>query len=601
MKDFQKFIQTYISNYDFKESFRLNYEKLIANQYYEKNMTNIYIDFVDTFWRLEYVKVSQLKNDFKISGQLSYKYIIKAFRNKIFVDLLYDYWINLLDIFELAKKYKKFESYLEEIILNVYIDNSTIKENNDDRWVCPKCEKNMDFNYFIIQRDNLNNKFLLQCPNCREKYYDWSLLSKLQQDKSYSKNILSIEEFDKKILDIDNRVKEKYCPICKEQELGVIEYYIKQNYIIKCNNCDNFWESYVQFDIIHKEFQKKAAMMISIKEREEKLIRKKKQLANKNNLHFIKENLITQDENNNYIKFIKEISKNRIKYWNYLYNNIKKCNQGEINLLKIIMEEFQDSNNVEELPILLNDNGQVITYLSKINYKTDEPIIEELKDKTKMLNIRNLIRNLIDKKLIGCSEEYNYILIDPIILKRKDKIYKSFQPQNIKAEIKYLVHKRNSYTCYNCGAEDKLLKIAYLNKEKNMNDLNSMVSLCNICFPQVTKDEIMIDGAITSLDLEYKKDDYISWQFLNIYLPLELRNELKWYKRNEDLIIKYGEETLIKAYAETIFNLIEKKGGISVLKGFFNYAQAVLENNKEIVLSEEVKNQYEIEEWVQKL
>jgi len=265
------------------------------------------------------------------------------------------------------------------------------------------------------------------------------------------------------------------------------------------------------------------------------------------------------------------------------------------------MEEFQDSNNVEELPILLNDNGQVITYLSKINYKTDEPIIEELKDKTKMLNIRNLIRNLIDKKLIGCSEEYNYILIDPIILKRKDKIYKSFQPQNIKAEIKYLVHKRNSYTCYNCGAEDKLLKIAYLNKEKNMNDLNSMVSLCNICFPQVTKDEIMIDGAITSLDLEYKKDDYISWQFLNIYLPLELRNELKWYKRNEDLIIKYGEETLIKAYAETIFNLIEKKGGISVLKGFFNYAQAVLENNKEIVLSEEVKNQYEIEEWVQKL
>lgn len=188
--------------------------------------------------------------------------------------------------------------------------------------------------------------------------------------------------------------------------------------------------------------------------------------------------MITNQEREEIINYLFSKRKDAKSYWEDTYRNIRTLNKGELSLLKIIINEF--NNDFEnELFYSVKDEQDTMQLLSK-RYPNDVPVAIYFHLKSGLYNIRGYLRNLMGKNIIACSEEDNILLIHPIILRKKDFIKKYSEPQNIKNEIKYLVFKHHNYSCYNCGADDNPLKIAFLSSNKNINNIEDMVPICSL-------------------------------------------------------------------------------------------------------------------------
>jgi hypothetical protein len=92
-----------------------------------------------------------------------------------------------------------------------------------------------------------------------------------------------------------------------------------------------------------------------------------------------------------------------------------------------------------------------------------------------MIVIRKILRDLMKKNLVACGEETNFIDIPMSLIENIDKIRRLLTSQSIRNDIKYVVFKRDNYTCFHCGENGRPLKIAYLTAEKNENHLDKLV------------------------------------------------------------------------------------------------------------------------------
>ncbi|MBF8438210.1 hypothetical protein I0Q91_14105 [Halanaerobiaceae bacterium Z-7014] len=607
MTELHSFLQDYLEEYDFSQVVELDRLKEKHGSHgmgQGERRHTAFKEMADLFWSESYPKVKDLKIQAGVHNSIAYSTIIRSFMNEKYQEFLRNFWLRNLSKEELAAKYRINERYIEDIILVARINLEQYQNPNS---YCP-CASSQ----FIIYRNHKTSEFFLICRDCKDVHHTTeTLISKDLADSFIEAEKKLDKDFSNHLKDAEDQIEDKYCPNCQVDSLSINDIsYDNYTYKIICNQCRHSWDYLDKFLDDHKQFQQRAAMMIKIKDKEKEYLEEK--LASKDDsdedsnldqLIIKKEQLIDKEE---YLKVINYLFKRRKdlgSVWTELYKNIKKCNQVEAKLLQAILDEFNEREYKNSTWSIKSD--EISLEIADIYYdKTDvdDPLIIHLYKKTGLLNIRKILRGLMAKNLIACSEEENILSILPVLLDNQDQILKNFEPQDIANEIKFLVYSRNNFSCYNCGSDDKLLKIAYLTLDHDKNNLNSMVPVCNTCYSDVTENQVLIDGtAVFAVQDDNNEDKTsISWEFLKSYIPEFVVEEYATYC-HRDHLENYDEEKMIKAYARTIFNLTEKQDGIKNVGGFFSYSKTILEEDNDIYINKWMKENCNLDYWLERL
>ncbi|MFN2363012.1 MAG: hypothetical protein ABR596_01850 [Halarsenatibacteraceae bacterium] len=607
MTELHSFLQDYLEEYDFSQAVKIDRLKEEHGSHDMEQGEKRYTTFrkmSDLFWSESYPKVSDLKTQTGIYNGIAYPTIIRSFMNEKYQQFLKDFWLKNLSMEELAAKYQVNQRYIENIILGARIN---LEKYQDINYYCP-CT-NSQFN---IYRNYETSEFCLICRDCEDIHYTTEkLISKEYADSIIEAQQELDEDFNDHLKDAELQIENKYCPNCQVDSLSITDVsYNNHSYKITCNQCHHHWDYLDKFLDDHQQFQQRAAIMIKIKDKEKEFLEEK--LASKdpsdtsNNLDQLilkKEQLINKDEQMKVINYLFERRKDLSGLWAELYKNIKSCNQVEAKLLQAILSEFKDREYNNSKWRVKSDETSL--EISDINYSktdVDDPLILHLYKKTSFLNLRKILRGLMAKNLIVCSEEENILSVLPVLLNNQDLILKSFEPQDIANEIKFLVYSRNNFSCHNCGSNDKLLKIAYLTLDHDKNNLSSMVPVCNICYDDVTENQVLIDATAVFTAHDHNNEDKpaLSWEFLKSYIP-EFVVEEHAINCHREHLENYAEEKMIKAYARTIYNLTERQDGIKNVGGFFSYSQKILEEVNEIYINRWMKENCDLDYWLERL
>lgn len=577
-----------IKDYDFNELLLTNSKKYLEQRgiknYINKHGKQGLLEFVEEFWENPSKSLIELKEKYNIANNIGYSDIIKAFPNNTYAEFLKSCWDTNVEIDDIVKLYAMEYNKIQKLFLPLIYKTGDL--------FCPEC---LESNVFLIE-SNVNEVksgiYEFKCSKCLKINIENKLLDKEEiqlekeiRTKRYNEFILDTEVVKNKLLEIK-------CPKCQSEDFDFLISKEEKTYEIICKYCRVHWDDIAQLNIEYENWKQRAAMMIAIKAREESLIEEKLKEKSIENIKLVSEEIISETECYDAVSSMMESAKKGgHDWWVEIFNNIKRASRTEVVLLIEIAKLCSESNNKTTW-----SNNITGEKLELISYLPKEPIIFVLLEKTGFLNIRKVLRKLINKKLIVCCEEGNYIHISNLIIENLGIIKELLRPQDIVPEIRYLIFRKNNFTCYHCGETGRPLRIGYLDINKNINDLNSMVPICDICFDDITENELLIDGTITHQ--EFIKDNHktVAWDFVtNCYPDLTSNKELK----NEiyNMTLDYNEDMVINALAITI-NKIEKEEIHNSIQSLRNYTKGILRNSGDYVkVSKFIEEKYQLARW----
>jgi hypothetical protein len=137
---------------------------------------------------------------------------------------------------------------------------------------------------------------------------------------------------------VNEKLAEIKCPKCQAKDFKTKSDSKDKSYIITCNKCQRQWENIDHVVNEYKDWCTRAAMMISIRKREQELISKILNYKNLNDTIIMTEEFLEDDDAKKVIHyFIQREQKDRETIWRDLYSQIKICNRAEkLLLIKII-------------------------------------------------------------------------------------------------------------------------------------------------------------------------------------------------------------------------------------------------------------------------
>lgn len=579
-------INKYKEDYDFnsyiekvKEEFK---QRSNIQKYLENNLEENFEKFSLEFWENPNVAVDTLKEKYNIPRQVAFSDIIKAYPTNKYIKLLKMYHNNTT-IENLISEFSISFNRLEKIMLPIVIDNL--------EKYCPIC-----FNNSFELENNIgrtDRSFLLECQQCNTVINELDLLTNEEVQQKIKINELNKKEFNEKLDKFNKKLNEIKCPKCQEK------LYLKGDnttftYEIKCSKCNynsiDIADTIKEFD----EWKQRSAMMIAIKAKEQELIEKALERKKEKDILFTKENIIISSENENTINFLYYLlEEDNIVVWHELFNRIKACNRLEKILLSEVIQLVKEEGEKDTFSIGEKD---IILY----KYINKEPIIYNLMSRTGILVIRQIIRNLMKRNLIILSEEQNYILIPEILINNLESINNLLVGTDINPNIRYLVLQRQNFTCMACGETGRPLKIAYMTSDKNINNLNTIIALCDNCYDVMTKNEILIDGSIT-FEVDYlDKETLKSLEFLIQYFPsLENEEYVKTTLRSWEE--EYDVNDVIKALTITI-DRIEKNDVQGTIKSLLTYTNGILNKSAKkgtgVYIYDSLKREHHLDKWI---
>lgn len=564
-------IRNYINNYDFAKHIKSTKLELSEEKY--KN-------FSEEFWKNPNVNLNKLKSKYNIPSSISFKDILQQHHTIQYENLIKDCWSENLTIDNLVEKYGIKLHKIEQLLFPIpfHIEN----------YICPHC---LTSELFIMENNIKNLNYMIHCNNCK------SIIENFISEKEANLKKETLEEnikkFETYIKTINDKLTEIKCPKCQEK-MHLLADKTNLTFKINCTKCSVIYTNYTDLLKDCESFKQRAAMMIKIKAKEDELVNNFLKKKKPEEVKIKVEELIIKEESICTIGYLieKDYSDNNEAFIDLL-KNIKLCTRLEKRVLITICELINE--NPDNLSNWKNKHDTEPLTQTKF-IKPEEPLVSFLLNETKIIIIRKTLRNLIKNKLIYCCEKENEIHVHTSLIDNLDSIKNLLKPQHINNELSHLIFNKQKYTCYHCGETGRPLKIAYLSADKDKNNISSMIGICDLCYYDVTENEILIDGMITGLE-EYSNESPVCWKFLiSNYSDFQHNDEA--YSINENFLEKHTEADIIKAYAATIDKFIrEGKRG-----NFFAYAEAILNNSENgVIISKKIIINFNINEWLSKL
>ncbi|WP_461207398.1 hypothetical protein [Clostridium sp. DL1XJH146] len=566
---------------DFKNEF-INYE--LVDNYLLENSEENFLKFTSEFWDNPIKRTDELKRKYNIDREISYIDILKAFYNDTYLDFLEMVYYG--------------ENTLEDISIKFLIPESRVKElakpiiiRKKDKF-CPNCFNNsFKINSAIDQV--IDGRYEYNCVkcNCKLKYEELVSNNNIEEDHTdfYDKKV----EFNEAIIEVKSILEYILCPECLSTLQLEVDLY-DFSYYINCNNC-----GYMSIDINktlndYNKAQKKKEIFTTIRLKEKKLIRELLGDNEFKEINVIKEEIIKVQECKDSIEFVCEIcNMDALIKWERIFYRVKLCNRLEKKVLISILELIKEYN--KDQIFSFEDNRVLFS-----EYCPHSPILMEIIEKTKIVTVRNVMRNLIKKGLLIVNEEHNCIMVLPELVENIEIINDTLKVQTIDDWLRYSVIQRNNYTCTCCGETGRPLKVAYISLDKNTNDFNNMVVLCDSCFEIMTKNEILIEATL-ALENDYIFcNSGISLEFIKRYFP-QLVNNYELKKSIKEWQEVYTDFNIIKALAITADKIKYHKltGSLEIL---INYTKGILKNSdisNGVIVSEKIFNRYSLNKWLE--
>ena len=551
-------LDIFIENYDFKE-----YLEKLPRELIEEN----YKDFVIEFWKNPSVDIIKLKSKYSIKNVVSISSILMQNPIQEYYEFLEDIWKNNIKIDELINKYLITATRMDQIKFPlIYIDEDSF---------CPYCLGNK----FNIINNIKQQDIKVECEKCGEaiSYF----IHKEEVDNIIEEEKRKKELFIRTLENVYNKINKIKCHRCQSDLYVCINDKIME-YNIRCDRCNSQYESVEIAQEQYRLWQQRSAMMANIKNKENELLLKTLSIKDEKDIKFKLEDIITESESIDVISDLVDMQDRGENIFKQLFNNYVRLGRLDRRLLVTVCKDCKQNENTytweRGKEHLINMRG--ITY--------SEAVVYELMEKTKLLPIRAIIRRLMEKKLLYCDERSNNLQVHPVLIENLAKLESINKSQNINNQVAYLIFNKQKYICYHCGESGRPLKIGYLTIDKNINDLSSLVGICDSCYEDITEDEIIIDNIFCLVD-ERNNELGEAWKFL-IQYDSSFRNNARLYDM-------YDEDNLIRAYANTLYK--QTKDGFANEKVFFAYARAILKNSKgQVSVLQIAKEKFKLEKWL---
>lgn len=582
--DINKYIQDYDFN-DYIKDFRMKFkEQKITEKYLKSYPEENFIKFSKDFWENPNVSIDELKEKYNISKQITYSDIIKSFPTDDYIKFLNMYYGNS-DIEDLVREFTIPHSRIEKIIIPIIICN--------EKTYCPMCFNNL-FEIEIQNKNNSNTIYRFKCKNCKIRINYSDLLASEQMEQEIQRITKENAEFNDSMNLYEKALEDIKCPKCQEK-LYLNRFSESYSYQIKCRKCryssNNIEKTIGEF----QAWKQRAAMMIAIKAKEQELIEKALESKKEQDIIFNKEDIIQTEENKETLNFLQDtLDMDNIQIWGEIFKRIRSCNRLEKKVLSEVIELTKKEGEEKILPFGKNE-------IKLYAYMPKDPVVYNLINKTKIIVMRQILRKLIRNSFIIVSEEANYILIPELLVNNLEAIKNLMIAKDTNPQIRYLVFQRQNFTCMTCGETGRPLKIAYLTSDKNINDLDNLIALCDNCHEVATRNEILIDGTIT-FEVDYlDKNRLKSHEFLIQYCP-ELKMDENVTKTLEVWESDYKLSDIIKALTITIDKMKKNKieGTVNTL---FSYTNAILKKTIEagnsVKIYDSLKEQYGLNKWIE--
>lgn len=580
-------IKDYLVAYNFEDILSNLYKDFMSDttiiKYLSNSTEDNFKNFAEEFWSNPAIS-TQLKKKHNIPNNISYSNIIKAYPTHYYIDFLKQVWNADHPINDLISTYCLPYKMINNLLIPIIYENKNC--------FCPNC---LDSNKFFVTWDDVRyNNLYMHCTNCESQVKKF--ISSQEAESEMSIRLEKGQVFKEQISIVTSTLIDIKCPRCQENSFEVVEFKRTYKYAINCKKCNKSWDSIENLNSEYDKWKKRAAMMIAIRNKELELIEKALKNKKPMELLFPKEDIIRENEFFNSIDSIFNIIYESPElYWASIFKQIKSSSRSEKMILVKLIELSKVNSKVTVL-----QNKPLKLEMKFMRYSFEEPLVAFLFEETHILHIRKVIRNLMSKNIIACCEETNLLYIHPIIIDNIEKISSLLKPQNgISLDIKYLILKKENYTCYNCGETCRPLKVAYLSTDKNLNNLDKMVVVCDFCYDDVTENEVIIDGTQTYSECEDNFSDFTSWNFIVNNLP-EIRGNDGVYKFHIHLLENYSEDNLIKALAATLHKF-NTEDSITI-KAFYKYTEGILKNSNgnggEVKISKTVEKDYKVNDWI---
>ncbi|MBS5317661.1 MAG: hypothetical protein KHY44_14890 [Clostridiales bacterium] len=561
-------IKKYIEEYDF-EAYLDGLEKILVEEKYQ--------EFTLDFWDNPSLDMTKLKSKHTIKNTVSISDILMQNPTQKYYSLLNDVWKERLNTSKLIEKYLMSVNRIEQIIFPLIYDK--------EECFCPRCLENK----FKIEYKVRNNMYSVKCIKCGYKGEEF--LSKKQKEEIEQADILRKQNFDNKMSELKDRIEFIKCHKC-QSDIQIVSNEEEFTYIVVCKKCRNCYKSVEEAEVLYKEWKQRAAIMINIKEKEKELLQKSLELKDETQVKLKFENIITRDESIDAILGLAKLEEEVDDICRELIGRYVISSRLDRAILLEICKEGLKGNFVTTT---WRNGERYLTELVVIKY--EEPLVYELMNRSKMIPIRKILRRLIAQCLVYCDEETNEIHIHPLLIENFKQLEDINKPQNINSQIAYLVFTRQKYVCYHCGCTGRPLKIAYLTMEKDINDLSSLVAICDTCYEDITEDEVLVDNIISML-AERSNELGQAWKFL-IEQDKSFRGDSGAEIEHRSLYDEYDTDNLIKAYAIALYK--KSKDGFANDRAFFSYVRGVLANAKdEVNVYPIVREKYKLNQWLER-
>lgn len=558
-------IEKFIKNYNFKE-YLSNIEKDLVGEKYK--------NFVDEFWKNPSNDIVELKAKHNITNNISLKNILMQNPTQNYYNLLDDIWKNNISIDELIENYLITNQRLEQIKFSLLY-----KEENS---FCPVCLNNE----FEIINDFKNKKIYIKCNQCLNRVDNF--IDKVKKESIISDVVEKQKMFLKEINRMEEELSEIKCHKC-QSSLVLDCYFDTLNYKISCSKCEYLYDSIDDAKEKYELWKRQAAIMANLKSKEQELLMKTLAKKSEDEIKYKSEAIINNDEGIIAIENLIDIKNSDADIFSTLFKRYLKLNRMDRKILIYICKDLKVNSSKT-----FWRKGK-ISVLDMVLKKYDEPIVYVLMEETKLIPIRSILRRLIKQGLVYCNEEENELQVHPLLIENLDKLESTNKTQNINNQIAYMIFNKQNYICYHCGESGSPLKIAYITTDKNINDISSLVGICDFCYDDITEDEIIIDNIISLAD-EKKKELGEAWRFLIKHDKNFINDEFSEIE-HENLYCYNDSNNLIRAYAISLYK--KEKDGFSNNKLFFSYAKAILENsNGDVNVSKIVEEKYRLDSWL---
>ncbi|MBK1809062.1 hypothetical protein JHL18_00160 [Clostridium sp. YIM B02505] len=582
-------IHEYVNQYDFskvfskqKESFL---EQTLVEKYLQKYKEERFVSFSQEFWSNCNSPITKLKQKYKISSSIAYSDILKAYPTDDYIKFLKAFYSEEATLEDIIKYFKIPSNKINDIIIPIEI------ENYDG--YCPKCFANC-FEMVTDVYNPENGISLIRCNKCGKKVSFNNLITAEEVEKNIRGILEAKKEFEEKCIDIQSKINEIQCPRCQEQLLLKISR-DKLIYSINCSKCQYSNSSVEETIIEYKQWKQRAAMMIAIKAKEQEMIEKAIESKKIEDVFFKKEDIISVQETYEAFEFALKLDKlDNLQSWGIIFSEIKKCNRLERKILIDVLKLAKENN---KRSVLSSGENEITVY----RYSSSEPLISELINKTKVVVVRQVLRNLIKRNLLIVDEVSGQIFMLPVLVENLESIESLMRIQNINGQIRYMIFGKQDFSCMTCGGKGRELKIAYLTSDKNTDNLSSLIAVCDDCFEMVTRNEILIDGTIT-FDIDSVDEDVpIGWKFLTEYLP-ELKSNKQVLDSITNMENEFNSNDIINALAIAIFKLNNGELIGGSIDSLIRYANGILRNavksGNEVKAFKNVAEEFEIAKWL---